>query len=122
MVAGRKECKSMRLPFPFFFRLSPSLLFLRLVYFFVSTCAQLTQKTEGLELGAVDKLLVGIFVGCDGEEEETPSQLTHPRPSYLFFQLLSNNHVRFRIMIYILSNRISINSLVRILASIHIED
>jgi hypothetical protein len=27
------------------------------------------KKTEGLELGAVDKLLVGIFVGCDGEEE-----------------------------------------------------
>jgi hypothetical protein len=24
-------------------------------------------KTEGLELGAVDKLLVGIFVGSDGE-------------------------------------------------------
>ncbi len=28
-------------------------------------------KTEGLEQGAVDKLLVGIFVGCDGEGGET---------------------------------------------------
>jgi hypothetical protein len=25
------------------------------------------KKTEGLELGAVDKLLVGIFVGCNEE-------------------------------------------------------
>jgi hypothetical protein len=74
------------------------------------------RKTEGLELGAVDKLLFGLFVGCDGEEE-TSSQLTHPRPSYLFFQLLSNNNVRFRIRMYILSNRISINSWVRILDS-----
>ena len=43
----------------------------------------LTKKTEGLELGAVDKLLVGIFVGCDGREGKTCVH-TLSRPSYLF--------------------------------------
>ena len=32
---------------------------------------KISQKTEGLEQGAVDKLLVGIFVGCDGGGGET---------------------------------------------------
>jgi hypothetical protein len=46
-----------------------------------------SKKTEGLELGAVDKLLVGIFVGCDGEEEETC--LSHSySPTILFVLLL----------------------------------
>jgi hypothetical protein len=44
------------------------------------------KKTEGLELGAVDKLLVGTFVGCDGEEEETC--LSHSSPTILFIILL----------------------------------
>jgi hypothetical protein len=41
-----------------------------------------SKKTEGLELGAVDKLLVGIFVGCDGEEEETYPSLFPDHPIY----------------------------------------
>jgi hypothetical protein len=42
-----------------------------------------SKKTEGLELGAVDKLLVGIFVGCNGRWRRLVS--THSsRPSYLF--------------------------------------
>ncbi len=41
-----------------------------------------SKKTEGLELGAVDKLLVGIFVGCDGKEGGEMTHLAHPRPSY----------------------------------------
>ena len=43
-----------------------------------------SKKTEGLELGAVDKLLVGIFVGCDGREGKTCVH-TLSRPSYLFY-------------------------------------
>jgi hypothetical protein len=39
-------------------------------------------KTEGLELGAVDKLLVGILVGCDGEKGKT-CLLSLSRPFYL---------------------------------------
>ncbi len=38
----------------------------------VRTPSDISKKTEGLELGAVDKLLVGIFVGCDGEEGRIP--------------------------------------------------
>ncbi len=40
------------------------------------------KKTEGLELGAVDKLLVGIFVGCDGEEGRILSSLIPDHPIY----------------------------------------
>jgi hypothetical protein len=40
-------------------------------------------KTEGLELGAVDKLLVGIFAGRDEGGEDFPNS---PRPR-LFFSL-----------------------------------
>ena len=40
-----------------------------------------SKKTEGLELGAVDKLLVGIFVGCDGKGE-TFSQTSPVHPIY----------------------------------------
>jgi hypothetical protein len=48
------------------------------------------KKTEGLELGAVDKLLVGIFVvvGCDGEEGRILSSLIPDHPIY--FALLAN--------------------------------
>ena len=42
-----------------------------------------SKKTEGLELGAVDKLLVGIFAGRDGGGEDFPNS---PRPP-LFFSL-----------------------------------
>ncbi len=49
------------------------------------------KKTEGLELGAVDKLLVGIFVDCDGEEGGDDSP--HSTPTILFtFALLSNRN------------------------------
>jgi hypothetical protein len=41
-----------------------------------------SKKTEGLELGAVDKLLVGIFVGCDGEEGRILSSLIPDHPIY----------------------------------------
>ena len=41
------------------------------------------KKTEGLELGAVDKLLVGIFAGRDEGGEDFPNS---PRPP-LFFSL-----------------------------------
>ncbi len=41
-----------------------------------------SKETEGLELSAVDKLLVGIFVGCDGEGGEDKSLLLS-RPSHL---------------------------------------
>jgi hypothetical protein len=41
-----------------------------------------TKKTEGLELGAVDKLLVGIFVGCDGREGKLVSTLSPDHPIY----------------------------------------
>ncbi len=49
---------------------------------------RLAKKTEGLELGAVDKLLVGIFVGCDGEEGIILSSLIPDHPIY--FALLAN--------------------------------
>jgi hypothetical protein len=38
---------------------------------YVTVLKLYAKKTEGLELGAVDKLLVGIFLGCDGEEGKT---------------------------------------------------
>ena len=47
------------------------------------TAPDISKKTEGLELGAVDKLLVGIFVGCDGREGKSCVH-TLSRPSYLF--------------------------------------
>ena len=47
-----------------------------------------SKKTEGLELGAVDKLLVGIFVGCDGEEGRILSSLIPDHPTH--FALLAN--------------------------------
>jgi hypothetical protein len=40
------------------------------------------KTTEGLELGAVDKLLVGIFVGGDGEEEDLLISLDPDHPLY----------------------------------------
>jgi hypothetical protein len=36
------------------------------------------KKTEDLELGAVDKLLVGIFDGCDGEGKTSESSPSSP--------------------------------------------
>ena len=42
-----------------------------------------TKKTEGLELGAVDKLLVGIFAGRDGEGKISPTLPVH-HYSFLF--------------------------------------
>jgi hypothetical protein len=46
------------------------------------------EKTEGLELGAVDKLLVGILVGCEGEGETLISLLPyHP----IYSVIISNN-------------------------------
>jgi hypothetical protein len=48
----------------------------------------LFKKTEGLELGAVDKLLVGILVGCEGEGENLISLLpNHP----IYSVIISNN-------------------------------
>ncbi len=47
------------------------------------------KKTEGLELGAVDKLLVGIFVGHDEGGEDLP-QLSSS--TIVLFSLLSNNN------------------------------
>jgi hypothetical protein len=44
-----------------------------------------SKKTEGLKLGAVDKLLVGIFVGCDGEEETCLSSLIPEHPIYFSY-------------------------------------
>jgi hypothetical protein len=75
------------------------------------------KKTEGLELGAVDKLLVGIFVGCDGEEGGEMTHLTHPRPSYLLLRCypIAINHDK------LITNRIIINSSVLILVY-YIED
>jgi hypothetical protein len=49
----------------------------------------LTTKTEGLEVGAVDKLLVGIFVGHDEGGEDLP-QLSSS--TIVLFSLLSNNN------------------------------
>ncbi len=49
------------------------------------------KKTEGLELGAVDKLLVGIFVGCDGEEGRILSSLIPDHPIY--FCVVSQSHL-----------------------------
>ena len=50
------------------------------------------KKTEGLELGAVDKLLVGIFVGCDGGGGE--NLCPHSLPTILFIlALLTYNNV-----------------------------
>ncbi len=56
-----------------------------------------SKKTEGLELGAVDKLLVGIFVGCDGEEGGEMTHLAHPRPSYFLLHCypIAINHYKF---------------------------
>jgi len=41
------------------------------------------RKPRGLEQGAVDKLLVGIFDG-GGEEEDDFTHFALPRPSYFF--------------------------------------
>ncbi len=54
----------------------------------MGVCRGVIKKTEGLELGAVDKLLVGIFVGCDGEEERILFSLIPDHPIY--FALLAN--------------------------------
>ena len=77
----------------------------------------LYKKTEGLELGAVDKLLVGIFVGCDEEEGGEMTHLTHPCPSYSLLRCypIAINHDK------LITNRIIINSSVLILVY-YIED
>ncbi len=74
------------------------------------------KKTEGLELGAVDKLLVGIFVVCDGREGNSCVH-TLSRPSYLFQHCypITMYHDIF------ISNRIIVDSFVPIL-DYHIED
>ncbi len=46
-----------------------------------STTLLYIKKTEGLELGAVDKLLVGIFAGRDEGGEDFPNS---PRPPLFF--------------------------------------
>ena len=51
----------------------------------------INKKTEGLELGAVDKLLVGILVGSEGEGETLISLLpNHP----IYSVILSNNIIQ----------------------------
>ena len=49
----------------------------------IHSSSVLIKKTEGLELGAVDKLLVGIFAGRDGEEKISSTLLDH-HYSFLF--------------------------------------
>ncbi len=50
------------------------------------------ERERGLELGAVDKLLVGILVEGGGEEGGEKTLLTHPRPSYLLLRCLANRN------------------------------
>jgi hypothetical protein len=56
---------------------------------FRSLSTDQTKKTEGLELGAVDKLLVGIFVDHDEGGEDRP-QLSSS--TIVLLSLLSNNN------------------------------
>ncbi len=51
--------------------------------------SNIIKKTEGLELGAVDKLLVGIFVSHDEGGEDLP-QLSSS--TIVLFSLLSNDN------------------------------
>jgi hypothetical protein len=60
-------------------------------YRYTSLSRKYTKKTEGLELGAVDKLLVGILVGREGKGETLVSILpNHP----IYSVILSNNIIQ----------------------------